>query len=161
MPGQIVDKLILREENDKILDKKVVTDAGDSKILKAGQVISAGQFRQETTELKGQSLKPIQVRNAEPAVSRPKLQGITQASLSTESFISAASFQETTKVLSEASIRGKSDMLRGLKENVIVGHLIPAGTGIKKYSHAIIGTQKEDEQVAPPQDAATKKQAVL
>lgn len=161
MPGQIVDKLIFREENDKILDKKVITDAGDSQVLKAGQVISAGQFRQEATELKIQGLKPIQARNAEPAVSRPKLQGITQASLSTESFISAASFQETTKVLSEASIRGKSDMLRGLKENVIVGQLIPAGTGLKKYSQAIIGTQEGYEQVANPKDAVVKKQAAL
>jgi DNA-directed RNA polymerase subunit beta' len=161
MPGQIVDKLIFREENDKILDKKVITDAGDSQVLKAGQVISAGQFRQEATELKIQGLKTIQARNAEPAVSRPKLQGITQASLSTESFISAASFQETTKVLSEASIRGKSDMLRGLKENVIVGQLIPAGTGLKKYSQAIIGTQEGYEQVANPKDAVVKKQAAL
>jgi len=159
MPGQVVSKLIFREENDKILDKKVVADAGDSQTLKAGQVISASQFRQEVTELKGQGLKPIQARNAEPAVSRPKLQGITQASLSTESFISAASFQETTKVLSEAAIRGKSDMLRGLKENVIVGQLIPAGTGLEKYSQAIIGPQEEYEQVANPQDTVAKKQA--
>jgi DNA-directed RNA polymerase subunit beta' len=154
MPGQVIDKFLFREENDKILDKKVVTDAGDSQVLKAGQVISASKFKQATTELEGQGLKIAQARDAEPAVARPKLQGITQASLATESFISAASFQETTKVLSEASIRGKCDTLRGLKENVIVGHLIPAGTGLKKYSQLIIGSKNEYEKIAHAQEEA-------
>ena len=153
MPGQIIDKSALREENDKILDKKVITDAGDSQIFKAGQVVGVRQFKQEMTELKGKGLKQVQARDAEPAVSRPKLQGITQASLGTESFISAASFQETTKVLSEASIRGKRDTLKGLKENVIVGHLIPAGTGLKKYSQLITGSKEEYEKIAYTKDA--------
>lgn len=161
MPGQILNKLLFREENDKILDKKVVTDAGDSQVFKAGQVISVRKFMQEATALRERGLKPVQARDAEPAISRPRLQGITQASLSTESFISAASFQETTKVLSEASIRGKCDQLRGLKENVIVGHLIPAGTGLQKYNQLIIGPKKEYEEVVHAQDAISKDRAVL
>lgn len=146
MAGQAVSKFLFREENDKILDKKVVTDVGDSQLLKAGQVISARKLSQENAALKDQGLKLVQVRDAEPAVSRPKLQGITQASLATESYISAASFQETTKVLSEAAIRGKCDQLKGLKENVIAGHLIPAGTGLQKYSNLRVKV-KETEQV--------------
>ena len=106
-------------------------------------------------------MKTVQARDAEPAVARPKLQGITQASLGTESFISAASFQETTKVLSEAAIKGKCDTLRGLKENVIVGHLIPAGTGLKKYSQLIIGSRKEYEKVAHAKNVVAQEQTVL
>ncbi|MFN8438082.1 MAG: DNA-directed RNA polymerase subunit beta' [Cytophagales bacterium] len=143
MTGQVVDKFSFREENDNILDKKVVVDAGDSPNLKPGQIISARKLRDENSNLKRKDLKLVQVRDAEAAVSRPTLQGITQASLGTESFISAASFQETTKVLSEAAVRGKSDYLLGLKENVIVGHLIPAGTGIRKYNDLIVGSQEE------------------
>jgi DNA-directed RNA polymerase subunit beta' len=161
MPGQIVDKIVFRKENDKILDKKVVTDAGDSQILKAGQVTSTREFKQETAALKEKGLKTVQARDAEPAVARPKLQGITQASLGTESFISAASFQETTKVLSEAAIRGKRDTLRGLKENVIVGHLIPAGTGLKKYSRLIIGSKQEYERVAHAKNTIAQEQTSL
>ena len=161
MPGQLIDKFLFREENDKVLDKKVVTDAGDSQVLKAGQVISARRFKQEAADLKGQGLKPVQVRDAEPAVSRPKLQGITQASLGTESFISAASFQDTTKVLSQASIRGKCDTLRGLKENVIVGHLIPAGTGLKHYGQLIVGSKEEYEKMEAAQESAAQEQAAL
>ena len=160
MPGQIVDKISFREENDKILDKKVVTDAGDSQILKSGQIISARIFKQETAELKEKGLKIPQVRNAEPAVARPKLQGITQASLGTESFISAASFQETTKVLSEASIRGKCDTLKGLKENVIVGHLIPAGTGLRKYNQLIVGSKKEYEKMTQATSTISQEKTV-
>ncbi len=152
MPGQMVDKQVLREANDKILGKKIITDVGDSQVLKVGQIVSARQFKQEITELKSKDLRPAQAREAEPAVSRPKLQGITQASLGTESFISAASFQETTKVLSEASIRGKRDTLRGLKENVIVGHLIPAGTGLKKYSQVRVSPKEEYEPEVNSQD---------
>ena len=143
LPGQVVDKFNFREENDAILDMKVVTDAGDSGNLKPGQIISSRRLRDENSSLKRKDLKVVQVRNAEPAVSKPTLQGITQASLGTESFISAASFQETTKVLSEASIRGKRDKLNGLKENVIVGHLIPAGTGQRDYQNLIVGSQEE------------------
>ena len=127
LPKQIVDKFYFREENDVILDKKVVLESGNSENLKSGQIITARTLRDENSSLKRRDMKLVEVRDAQAAVSKPTLQGITQASLGTESFISAASFQETTKVLSEASIRGKSDMLRGLKENVIVGHLIPAG----------------------------------
>jgi DNA-directed RNA polymerase subunit beta' len=161
MSGQIVDKFLFRGENDKILTKKVVTEAGDSAVLKTGQIISASIFAQETAALKARGLKVVQVRDAEPAVARPKLLGITQASLGTESFISAASFQETTKVLSEAAIRGKCDTLRGLKENVILGHLIPAGTGLKKYSRLIIGSREKYEQVTPLQDDIVRGQAAL
>jgi DNA-directed RNA polymerase subunit beta' len=143
MTGQVVDKFAFREENDHILDKKVVMDAGDSSILKPGQIISSRRLRDENSNLKRKDLKIAQVRDAEAAVSRPTLQGITQASLGTESFISAASFQETTKVLSEAAVRGKADYLLGLKENVIVGHLIPAGTGLRQYGEIIVGSQDE------------------
>ncbi len=141
--GQVVDRWVFREENDAILEMKVVTDPKDSENLKAGQIISSRRLRDENSSLKRRDLKPIEVRDAQPAVSKPTLQGITQASLGTESFISAASFQETTKVLSEASIRGKADSLRGLKENVIVGHLIPAGTGMRGYEKMIVTSQKE------------------
>ena len=147
LPGQIVDKHIFMEENDSMLDKKVVSDAGDSENLKPGQIITPRILRDENSSLKRKDLKVVQVRNAAPAVSEPKLQGITQASLATQSFISAASFQETTKVLSEASIRGKRDTLMGLKENVIVGHLIPAGTGQRQFQNMIVGSQEEYDQL--------------
>ncbi|TDI67988.1 MAG: DNA-directed RNA polymerase subunit beta' [Bacteroidetes bacterium] len=143
LPKQIVDKFYFRGENDVILDKKVVLDAGDSENLKSGQIISSRTLRDENSSLKRRDMKTVDVRDAQAAVSKPTLQGITQASLGTESFISAASFQETTKVLSEASIRGKTDLLRGLKENVIVGHLIPAGTGRREYQNLIVGSQEE------------------
>ncbi len=133
------------EENDLILDKKVVVEAGDSANLKPGQIITMRQLRDENSNLKRRDLKIVEVRSADPAVSRPILQGITQASLGTESFISAASFQETTKVLSEASIRGKRDHLKGLKENVIVGHLIPAGTGMRQFGNNIVGNKEDYE----------------
>ncbi|GAA5025998.1 DNA-directed RNA polymerase subunit beta' [Marivirga lumbricoides] len=143
LPNQVVDRFVFREENDRILDMKVVTDAGDSPNLKPGQIVSSRKLRDENSTLKRKDLKLVKVRDAEAAVSKPTLQGITQASLGTESFISAASFQETTKVLSEASIRGKADLLNGLKENVIVGHLIPAGTGLKDYNDIIVGSREE------------------
>lgn len=147
MQGQIVNKFLFREENDKLLGKKIVTEVGDSQIFKMGQIVDARKISQEKDALKEKGLRPIQTRNATSAVSRPKLQGITQASLGTESFISAASFQETTKVLSEAAIRGKSDQLKGLKENVIVGHLIPAGTGLAKYNQLLVGSKEEYERL--------------
>ncbi len=143
LPNQVVDKFFFREENDIVLDKKVVLDPGASENLKSGQIISSRTLRDENSSLKRRDLKLVSVRDAQAAVSKPTLQGITQASLGTESFISAASFQETTKVLSEASIRGKSDKLVGLKENVIVGHLIPAGTGRREYQDLIVGSQEE------------------
>jgi DNA-directed RNA polymerase subunit beta' len=147
LKGQVVDKVSYNEENDAILDLKVVTEAGDSSNLKAGQILTARRLRDENSSLRRKDLKIAAVRDAEPAVSKPVLQGITQASLGTDSFISAASFQETTKVLSEASIRGKSDNLLGLKENVIVGHLIPAGTGLRAFDNMIVGDQDEIERL--------------
>jgi DNA-directed RNA polymerase subunit beta' len=143
LPGQSVDKFAFREENDKVLDSKVVSEAGDSVRFKPGQIITTRELRDENSVLRRNDQKLVEVRDAMPAVSRPTLQGITQASLGTESWISAASFQETTKVLSVASINGKRDTLDGLKENVIVGHLIPAGTGLKQYSEMIVGSQEE------------------
>lgn len=159
LPGQVVDKFLFREENDSILDKKVVMESGDSENLKPGQIITSRRLRDENSNLKRRDLKIAEVRDAQAAVSRPTLQGITQASLGTESFISAASFQETTKVLSEASIRGKSDNLLGLKENVIVGHLIPAGTGRREYGNMIVGSKEEyDALVAAKEDFKKKKE---
>jgi len=143
LQNQMVDRFVFREENDRILDMKVVIDAGESENIKVGQIITPRQLRDENSSLKRRDMKPVDVRDAEPSVSRPTLQGITQASLGTESFISAASFQETTKVLSEAAIRGKRDFLKGLKENVIVGHLIPAGTGLKAYRDLYVANQEE------------------
>jgi DNA-directed RNA polymerase subunit beta' len=148
LPNQVVDKFVFMEENDNILDKYVVTEAGDSENLKPGQIISARRLRDENSSLKRRDMKLVEIRSAEAAVSQPSLQGITQASLGTESFISAASFQETTKVLSEASIRGKADTLIGLKENVIVGHLIPAGTGLRDYNQLIVANKDEYERMA-------------
>ena len=125
----------------------MVTDAGDSENLKPGQIIDARQLRDENSMLKRKDMKLVEAKPAQPAVSKPVLQGITAASLGTESFISAASFQETTKVLSEASIRGKRDHLKGLKENVIVGHLIPAGTGQRHFDKLIVANKEEYEAV--------------
>ncbi|MFY0653738.1 MAG: DNA-directed RNA polymerase subunit beta' [Cyclobacteriaceae bacterium] len=156
LPGQIVDKHIFMEENDSILDMKVVSESGDSENLKPGQIITARQLRDENSSLKRKDLKIVQVRSAAPAVSEPRLQGITQASLATQSFISAASFQETTKVLSEASIRGKRDHLIGLKENVIVGHLIPAGTGQREYQDIIVGSQEEYDTLVASKESFNK-----
>ncbi len=147
LEGQVVDKWSFREENGKVMDAKVVMDAGGSDTLKPGQIISTRRLRDENSNLKRRDLAIVTVRDAMPAVSQPTLMGITQSSLGTESFISAASFQETTKVLSEASIRGKNDTLEGLKENVIVGHLIPAGTGVRRYLNVIVGSKEEYETI--------------
>ncbi|MEJ2003387.1 MAG: DNA-directed RNA polymerase subunit beta' [Cyclobacteriaceae bacterium] len=160
LPGENVDKFVFGEENDKILDKKVVADAGDSPNLKPGQIISARELRDENSTLKRKDMKLVEVRDAIPAVSRPTLQGITQASLKTESFLSAASFQETTKVLSEAAIRGKQDTLLGLKENVIVGHLIPAGTGQRRFKNLIVGSKEEYEELVSATEGAEEEKAV-
>jgi DNA-directed RNA polymerase subunit beta' len=143
LQGEYVDKLEFRELNDTILDKKVVLEPGDSQRFKPGQIITPREFRDENSALRRKDQKLVEVRDAMPAVSRPTLQGITQASLKTESWLSAASFQETTKVLSEAAIRGKADQLAGLKENVIVGHLIPAGTGQRRLNDIIVGSEEE------------------
>jgi DNA-directed RNA polymerase subunit beta' len=153
LQGQVVDKFTFREENDNILDKKVVIDPGDSENLRPGQIVTARRLRDENSSLRRKDMRLVQVRDAEAAVSQPNLQGITQSSLGTESFISAASFQETTKVLSEASIRGKVDFLKGLKENVIVGHLIPAGTGQREFNNMIVGSKEEYEQLVASKEA--------
>ncbi len=147
LPGQTISKFTFRTQNDKLLDKKIVTDAGDSNALKPGQLVSASRLYEENTRLKKQGLKLVQAREAIPAIARPKLQGITQASLDTKSFLSAASFQDTTRVLSEAAIKGKSDPLQGLKENILVGHLIPTGTGLARYNKLIVGLQEDYEKL--------------
>ena len=140
---EIVDKLDFAEENDRIWGKKYVTDAGDSENLKVGQIISARKLRDENSTLKRRDLRLVQVRDTIPATSTQILQGITRAALQTKSFISSASFQETTKVLNEAAIRGKVDRLEGMKENVITGHLIPAGTGLRQWERLIVGSKEE------------------
>jgi DNA-directed RNA polymerase subunit beta' len=157
LQGEIVDKFLFREQNDMILDKKVVAEAGDSQNYKPGQIITARELRDENSTLKRKDMKVIEVRDAQAAVSKPTLQGITQASLKTESFLSAASFQETTKVLSEASIRGKADHLIGLKENVIVGHLIPAGTGQRKFENLIVGSKEEYEKLTASRNSVEEE----
>ena len=144
---EIVDKLDFAEENDRIWGKKVVTDAGDSETLKKGQIISARKLRDENSTLKRRDLKTVQVRDAVPATSTQILQGITRAALQTKSFMSAASFQETTKVLNEAAIRGKVDYLEGMKENVICGHLIPAGTGLREFEKIIVGSREDYDRI--------------
>ncbi len=141
-------------ENDEIYDKRVVTEPGDSNTLKAGQIVSVRKLRDENSSLKRRDLKLVEVRDAIPATSSPVLQGITRASLGTKSFISAASFQETTKVLNEAAISGKRDDLLGLKENVIVGHLIPSGTGLRSYERIIVGSQEEYDQLLASKEEA-------
>ena len=143
----IVDKLDFFEENDRIWGKKVVTNPGDSETLQAGQIISVRKLRDENSSLKRRDLRTVQVRDAVPATSTQILQGITRAALQTKSFISAASFQETTKVLNEAAIKGKVDNLEGMKENVICGHLIPAGTGQREFEKLIVGSKEEYERI--------------
>lgn len=144
---ELVDKLDFAEENDRIWGKKVVIDAGDSDNMKKGQIITARKLRDENSSLKRRDLRPVQVRDAVPATSTQILQGITRAALGTKSFMSAASFQETTKVLNEAAIRGKVDALEGMKENVICGHLIPAGTGMRAWDKIIVGSKEEYERM--------------
>jgi len=144
---EAVDSWDFMTENDEIFDKKVVVEPGDSATLKAGQIISLRKLRDENSILKRKDLKLVEVRDAIAATSSPMLQGITRASLGTKSFISAASFQETTKVLNEAAIAGKKDLMLGLKENVIVGHLIPSGTGLREYENIRVGSQEEFDRL--------------
>jgi len=148
LEGQSVRKSDIMEENDSIFGQKVVVDAGDSPTLKAGQIVTARQLRDENSQLKRADKKVVEYRDAIPATSSPLLQGITRASLQTKSFISAASFQETTKVLNEAALSGKVDNLLGLKENVIVGHLIPAGTGIRDFQNMIVASKEELDSIS-------------
>jgi len=140
---QAVNKADFMEENDEMYDKMVVTNAGDSTTMKEGQIISARKLRDENSMLKRKDLKLVEARQATPATSRQLLMGITRASLQTDSFISAASFQETTKVLNEAAVAAKEDNLKGLKENVIVGHLIPAGTGTRRFQKNLVYGKEE------------------
>ncbi len=140
---QVVDKWVFMDENDWIYDKNVINDPGDSQIFKSGQIVTARKLRDENSILKRKDLKLVEARDAVPATSSQVLQGITKAALQTKSFMSAASFQETTKVLNEAAIHGKIDKLEGLKENVIVGHKIPAGTGLRDYDKIIVGSKEE------------------
>ncbi len=146
---QVVDKLDFAEENDRIWGKKVVVDAGDSEVMKKGMIVTARKLREENSQLKRRDLKPVQVRDAQAATSVQILQGITRAALQTKSFMSAASFQETTKVLNEAAISGKTDFLEGMKENVICGHLIPAGTGMREFTKIVVGDADEIEVTTP------------
>ena len=148
LPEQLVDKWEFNEENDSMFGKKVVQDAGDSTELKPGQIVTTRRLRDENSLLKRQDLKLVQARDAIPATSNQILQGITRAALRTNSFMSAASFQETTKVLSEAAIRGKVDTLEGLKENVICGHLIPAGTGQRDFDRIIVASMDDYNKMA-------------
>ena len=144
---QVVDKLDFQDENDRIWGKKVVVDAGDSQTMHAGQIVTARKLRDENSMLKRRDMKLVKVREAVPATSTQILQGITRAALQTKSFMSAASFQETTKVLNEAAINGKTDYLEGMKENVICGHLIPAGTGQREFDKIIVGSKEEYDRI--------------
>lgn len=147
LEGELVNKIDFQDENDSIYGKKVVADPGDSTVMKPGQIVTARKLRDENSMLKRRDKRLVDARDAQPATAKQILQGITRASLQTKSFISAASFQETTKVLTVAAINAKSDELLGLKENVIVGHLIPAGTGLREYDDLIVGSREEFEKL--------------
>lgn len=147
LEDQLAHKADFIEENDKIFGMKVIEDAGDSKTLKPGQIITMRQLRDENSIIRREDGKLAEARDARPATATPILQGITRASLQTKSFISAASFQETTKVLNEAAVSAKVDDLDGLKENVIVGHRIPAGTGVRRYDNIIVGSKEEFDEM--------------
>ena len=148
LEGQVVDKFDFIDENDQIFGKKVVLDAGDSENFTAGQIVTTRKLRDENSRLKRNDKKLVETRDAMPATSTQMLQGITRAALQTRSFMSAASFQETTKVLNEAAINGKVDRLEGMKENVIVGHKIPAGTGLREYEKLVVMTKDDYERIS-------------
>jgi DNA-directed RNA polymerase subunit beta' len=153
LEGDTVDRFDFIEENDWIFDKKIVTDPGESAKLKAGQIVSLREVREENSLLRRSDRKLVEFRDAEPATSHPLLLGITKASLGVQSWISAASFQETTKVLSSAAIMGKTDDMLGLKENVITGHQIPAGTGLRDFENMIVGSKEEYELLQTTREA--------
>jgi DNA-directed RNA polymerase subunit beta' len=148
---QLAEKSDFMQENDRIFGMVVITDAGEADELRVGQMVSARRLRDVNSSLRRRDMKLAEGRDAIPATARPLLQGITRASLQTKSFISAASFQETTKVLNEAAVSGKQDFLLGLKENVIVGHLIPAGTGTRAFNETKVTTREELEEVVEAQ----------
>ncbi|MGE9312053.1 DNA-directed RNA polymerase subunit beta' [Niabella sp. CJ426] len=153
LEDDLVDKFEFVDENDYVYEKKVVTDPGDSTKLRAGQIISLRDLREENSVLRRNDKKPVEFRDAQPATSAPTLLGITKASLGVQSWISAASFQETTKVLSSAAIHGKADEMLGLKENVITGHHIPAGTGLREFENMIVGSKEEYELLQTTREA--------
>ena len=153
LDNDLVDRFEFNDENDKIFDKKVVTEAGDSQNFRAGQIVGVRELREENSLLRREDKKLVEVRDAQPATAHPVLLGITKASLGVPSWISAASFQETTKVLSSAAIQGKSDEMIGLKENVITGHLISAGTGLHEFENLIVGSKEEYELLATAREA--------
>ncbi len=153
LEGDTEDRLDFNMENDYIYDKKVVTEAGDSTKLKSGQIVTLREIREENSVLRRADKKLVEFRDASPATSSPLLLGITKASLGTHSWISAASFQETTKVLSSAAIQGKTDEMLGLKENVITGHHIPAGTGLREFENMIVGSKEEYELLMTTKEA--------
>ncbi|MCH5600636.1 hypothetical protein [Niabella ginsengisoli] len=153
LEDDLVDKFEFVDENDYVYEKKVVTEPGDSTKLRAGQIISLRDLREENSVLRRNDKKPVEFRDAQPATSAPTLLGITKASLGVQSWISAASFQETTKVLSSAAIHGKSDDMLGLKENVITGHHIPAGTGLREFENMIVGSKEEYELLQTTREA--------
>ena len=147
LQDQLVHKSDFIDENDSIYGKKIVEDAGDSETFKVGQIISSRDFRDENSILKREDKNLVVARDARPATATPILQGITKASLQTKSFISAASFQETTKVLNESAVNARVDYLDGLKENVIVGHKIPAGTGLRRYDDILVGSKESYDEL--------------
>ena len=151
----LVDKFEFLEENDWVFDKKIVTETGESTKLRAGQIVSLREVREENSILRRNDKKLVEYRDASPATSAPTLLGITKASLGVQSWISAASFQETTKVLSSAAIHGKTDEMLGLKENVITGHPIPAGTGLREFENMIVGSKEEYELLQTTREAMT------
>ena len=147
LEGALVGKAKFNEQNDMLFGMMIVTETGDSEELKKGQIISPRQLREENSRLKRKDAKAVEAREAQPAISNPVLQGITRASLQVDSWISAASFQQTTKVLNEAAINAKVDTLVGLKENVIIGKKIPAGTGLVQATETIVGSQVEYDRL--------------
>jgi DNA-directed RNA polymerase subunit beta' len=155
LEDDLVDKFEFLEENDWVFDKKIVTESGESTKLRAGQVVSLREVREENSILRRNDKKLVEYRDASPATSAPTLLGITKASLGVQSWISAASFQETTKVLSSAAIHGKTDEMLGLKENVITGHPIPAGTGLREFENMIVGSKEEYELLQTTREAMT------
>ena len=153
LEDDLVDKFEFVDENDFVYEKKVITEPGESSKLRAGQIISLRELREENSMLRRNDKQPVEFRDAQPATSAPTLLGITKASLGVQSWISAASFQETTKVLSSAAIHGKADDMMGLKENVITGHHIPAGTGLREFENMIVGSKEEYELLQTAREA--------
>jgi DNA-directed RNA polymerase subunit beta' len=149
----LVNRFEFNEENDRIFDKKVVTEPGDSNKFRPGQIVTVREYREENSQLRRADKKLVEVRDAHSATAQPVLLGITKASLGVQSWISAASFQETTKVLSTAAIEGKTDYLLGLKENVITGHAIPAGTGLREFENMVVGSKEEYELLVTSKEA--------